>query len=200
MKWCELETDSRQLGLRSGGAQPITGFWYSEDSPLNVWADMSHLLPWEGRSADVRHVSYFVSPMRDAGGEAASLEATRTAAEALLERHVGPLLWPDARTPQGALDWSLLDAPPSKVGRGRLAGQYLRANVSPSERYVLSVAGSTAHRLPAHLPDTFPNLYLAGDWTRNGLNCGCMEAAVTSGLLAASAAMGGRALEMVHYA
>ena len=34
------------------------------------------------------------------------------------------------------------------------------------------------------------NLYLAGDWTRNGLNCGAMESAVLGGLLAASALSG----------
>lgn len=47
-----------------------------------------------------------------------------------------------------------------------------RANVSPPELYVLSVPGSSQYRLPAVDPHEFSNLYLAGDWTKNGLNLG----------------------------
>ena len=36
----------------------------------------------------------------------------------------------------------------------------------------------------------YDNLYLAGDWTDNGLNAGCIEAAVVSGLQAANAVAG----------
>jgi uncharacterized protein with NAD-binding domain and iron-sulfur cluster len=60
----------------------------------------------------------------------------------------------------------------------------------PSERYVLSVPGSSKHRLPAHDPEEFTNLYLAGDWTENGFNLGCVEAATMSGLQAANAISG----------
>jgi hypothetical protein len=61
--------------------------------------------------------------------------------------------------------------------------QYFRANIDPSELYVQSPPGSTAHR---RLPwDTgYENLLIAGDWTYNGLNVGCVEAAVMSGRLA----------------
>jgi len=52
---------------------------------------------------------------------------------------------------------------------------------------VLSVVGSTVFRLPAHDPATFPNLYLAGDWTVCNLNAGCMEAATMSGMLCSNA-------------
>jgi hypothetical protein len=85
--------------------------------------------------------------------------------------------------------WSdLLDRrPDAPHGPARLDAQYLRANTHPSERYVLSVAGSTIHRLPPHDPDEYANLYLAGDWTDNGMNCGAMESAVLGGLLAARA-------------
>jgi hypothetical protein len=34
------------------------------------------------------------------------------------------------------------------------------------------------------------NLYLAGDWTKNGLDAGCVEAAVTSGMLCSRAITG----------
>jgi uncharacterized protein with NAD-binding domain and iron-sulfur cluster len=72
---------------------------------------------------------------------------------------------------------------------------YSIANVEPSARYVQTRAGSTEYRIP--IPRNsgtgntgFTNLYVAGDWTRNGLNAGCVEAAVTSGLLAARAISG----------
>jgi uncharacterized protein with NAD-binding domain and iron-sulfur cluster len=31
----------------------------------------------------------------------------------------------------------------------------------------------------------FANLSVAGDWVRNGIDCGCVESAVTGGLVAA---------------
>jgi uncharacterized protein with NAD-binding domain and iron-sulfur cluster len=75
-------------------------------------------------------------------------------------------------------------------GRGRFQGQYWHANVMPSERYVISPPGSSKHRLPAHDPQEFTNLYLAGDWTDNGFNLGCVEAATMSGRLASHAMCG----------
>jgi len=36
------------------------------------------------------------------------------------------------------------------------------------------------------------NLVLAGDWTDNGFNAGCLEAAITSGRMAARAVIGGQ--------
>jgi len=65
-----------------------------------------------------------------------------------------------------------------------LAGQSQSA-----ERYVLSVPGSTQYRLsPAN--SGFTNLYLAGDWTLNGLNFGCIESATMGGLEVSQAICG----------
>lgn len=50
--------------------------------------------------------------------------------------------------------------------------------------------GQLKHRLPAHDPQGFANLVLAGDWTHNNFNLGCVEAAVMSGLLASHALTG----------
>jgi uncharacterized protein with NAD-binding domain and iron-sulfur cluster len=58
--------------------------------------------------------------------------------------------------------------------------------VNPSDHYVLSVPGSSQYRLAAG-NSGFSNLILAGDWTRNGMNAGSVEAAATSGILAAEA-------------
>jgi hypothetical protein len=51
---------------------------------------------------------------------------------------------------------------------------------------VLTPAGSVKHRLAADASGV-ENLVLAGDWTRNGIDGGCVESAVLSGLQAARA-------------
>ena len=61
--------------------------------------------------------------------------------------------------------------------------------VAPSERYVLSVVNSTQYRMEAG-GSGFNNLYLAGDWIKTGLNCGCMEATIMSGMQASRAICG----------
>jgi uncharacterized protein with NAD-binding domain and iron-sulfur cluster len=62
-------------------------------------------------------------------------------------------------------------------------------NIDPSDRYVQSLPGSDQYRLR---PDEsgYDNLVLAGDWTDCGMNAGCIEAAVMSGLQAANAVLG----------
>ena len=81
-----------------------------------------------------------------------------------------------------------LIAPRHPIDAARLS-TYLRANVDGTERYVLSLAGTTGYRLhPGQ--SGFPNLFLAGDWTFNVVNAGCVEAAVISGRLAAASICG----------
>jgi hypothetical protein len=69
---------------------------------------------------------------------------------------------------------------------GSVDDQFFRANTTGSERYVLTTAGSTKHRL-APGDSGFENLVLAGDWTRTPINAGSVEAAVRSGQSAAAA-------------
>jgi hypothetical protein len=111
-------------------------------------------------------------------------------AAAWLERNTGPL-WTRATLPghPDALDLSLLHAPPTLSGIQRLAAQYLRVNMEPTERYVLSVPGSSKYRLEAGTSG-FANLVLAGDLVRTVFNVGCIEAAVMGGLAAAGALSG----------
>jgi uncharacterized protein with NAD-binding domain and iron-sulfur cluster len=75
------------------------------------------------------------------------------------------------------------------TGEQRLDAQYFRANVDPTEHYVLSVTDSTRYRLSAD-QSGYSNLLLSGDWTRNLINAGCIEAAVMSGMLTALAVQG----------
>ena len=75
-------------------------------------------------------------------------------------------------------------------GVARLEGQYFRACIDPSDRYVTSAKGTIEHRLPAD-GSGFANLTLTGDWIDNGsLNLGCVESTVIAGLQAAEAVTG----------
>jgi uncharacterized protein with NAD-binding domain and iron-sulfur cluster len=53
----------------------------------------------------------------------------------------------------------------------------------------MSNKGATQYRLTSETCG-FANLSIAGDWTVNGFNAGCVEAAVTSGLMASRAICG----------
>lgn len=148
--------------------------------PLDTWADMSDLIGHEDWSAPgPASIAYFCSPAHDAGVDTIPF-ADRVkdwADNALLQ------MWPKAEK-NGKFDMSLLHAETAKSGPAKFKAQYFRENFYGSERYVLSVPGSVQYRLP---PDGtgFDNLYIAGDWTRCGINAGCVEAATISGLGAA---------------
>jgi uncharacterized protein with NAD-binding domain and iron-sulfur cluster len=98
-------------------------------------------------------------------------------------------LWPRGCNAGGALAWDELAADAGTRGEARLDAQFLRANFQPTERYVLTRAGSVKYRLGAG-ESGFANLKLAGDWTRNGIDGGSVEAAITSGMQAARAISG----------
>jgi uncharacterized protein with NAD-binding domain and iron-sulfur cluster len=187
-----VRTQAFQLWL----AQPPTalGWAHSQNSvagcyvePIDTWCDMTHLLDreeWNPRDG-VAGIAYFCGVLDELPGETAeeATERVKATAEAFLGQHVGPL-WPKAVARVGGMDWwALADPGRSTQGPARLASQYFRANISGSERYVLTPAGSVQHRLGAGQSGV-ANLVLAGDWTRNGIDGGCVEAAVTSGLQA----------------
>jgi hypothetical protein len=96
-------------------------------------------------------------------------------------------LYPRA-TNAGGLDWTLLAAPADVTGPARFGAQYVRANCTPSERYVLDLPGTSACRLEAGRSG-FSNLILAGDWVFTGLG-GAVESAVIGGMQAAEAVIG----------
>ena len=92
--------------------------------------------------------------------------------------------------------WDYLVDLKNETGESRLASQYFRANIDPSERYVLSAAGSSVYRLKTN-ESGFENLYITGDWIQNGLNAGFVEGAVTSGLLTAIAVSGNNNIKIL---
>ena len=177
---------------------PVAGGYVE---PLDTWADMSHLIEREDWDPATMpgNIAYFCGPMEDDPNEpphfsdpdypARESSKVRQRVIDFLTSHIRHL-WPKAVVPEsGELDWSLLLDHGDAQGSARLDSQYWVANINPTERYVLMVPGSTRYRLPSDRSG-FENLYLAGDWTRNGLNAGCVEAAVMSGLQVSRAITG----------
>ena len=80
-------------------------------------------------------------------------------------------------------------APDSLSGPDRFDAQFCAAYIDPSERYVLSLRGTSQYRMRSD-GSGFENLFLAGDWTDNDINLGCVEAAVMSGFFASRAVCG----------
>src|SRR5262249_25558958 len=152
----------------------------------DVWADMTPVVATEGWQAGLRpaSVQYICGPLKDSGFANAqlALQAVENNTATWLD-NMCMAAWP-ATNVNGTFDYSCLVASAGTAQRKRLSQQCLRVNFEASELYVLSVAGSTEARLRA---DAMPaaNLYVAGDWTLNGLNAGCVEAAVMSGMQAA---------------
>jgi uncharacterized protein with NAD-binding domain and iron-sulfur cluster len=165
--------------------------------PFNGLADFSHLIAYENwPDPPPKSLWYFSGAM--ALGESPEFsfhdfpreQHLRVKHQAIqfLQATAGYLL-PWAKTdwePLG-LNFSLLRAGgPGDIGLERFDRQFWRANIDPSERYVLCPPGSTKHRLTAD-GSGFANLVLAGDWIYNGLNVGSVEGAVMGGKLAAHA-------------
>ena len=177
----------RQFELMSGYSQPI-----------DSWADMSQVLPREAwNDPQVKSVHYIFGPLEDSeqipepGRQSdfpqQQLERVKQQMTRFVDQNAGPL-WPRAVETRngGGFDWNILFDLYGRSGIERLNGQFWRANVEPSERYVLSVKDSGRFRLEPG-SSGFDNLYLAGDWTKNGFDAGCVEAAALSARLAAEA-------------
>jgi uncharacterized protein with NAD-binding domain and iron-sulfur cluster len=158
----------------------------------DTYSNMSQLLRrerWTGRVRP-REVAYLCGVIDHAGVSSQEEADARVRENALgfLEGNAKPV-WPALVGADGRFDWSVLCAADGEQGEARLKSQFLRANFQPTERYVMTRAGSVRHRLAAD-DSGFHNLKLAGDWTKNGIDGGSVEAAVTSGMQAARAISG----------
>lgn len=190
-----LRPDEARLGWNRPG---VTTSGYV--APFDTWASMPQTL-WAEQwpvNDHPRTVAYFCGALnaawpnsKDIADPNAYVASCRkkvfAEAVAYLDNHVG-LYLPGAVTEQG-FAWHLLVGANGHRGASALETQYVSVNIDPSDRYVLSVPGSDKHRLRAD-ESGYDNLVLAGDWTDNGFNAGCIEAAVMSGLQAANALLG----------
>jgi uncharacterized protein with NAD-binding domain and iron-sulfur cluster len=184
-----------ELGWKDGSDVMIV---YQE--PFNSWGEMSELLPMENwPPADAPgSLEYFCgalegpdrAPLDNPNYPEETYQRVKQNAMNWLNNYIGQI-WPAATSKEnpGGLDYQLLIDFNDQKGVERLDFQYLRANVDPSERYVMSLPKTIEHRLRAD-GSGFSNLVLAGDWLISGVNGGCVEAAVQTGMVASRAICG----------
>jgi uncharacterized protein with NAD-binding domain and iron-sulfur cluster len=168
-------------------------------SEFDTWADMTNTLASErtwrkatganamaegGKSLDdARSVAYFCSTLLESevkaaakpGGSSTLEDKINSRLNRLLEKDIEPL-WPDAFEDHNT-------AKTFEIAR------HVQANFEGSDRYVQSPPGSLSARI-SPLDRSVDNMTVAGDWTASGLDAGCVEAAVMSGILAAYAISG----------
>jgi Flavin containing amine oxidoreductase len=174
-----VPTQAAQLWLTESEAElgwPAEGATLSGwDKPFDTYSSMSHLLPLEDwPAADApRGLAYLCSSLPDEPGH--DQRSVRAALEQVLDERMSDL-WPLARGPHGFR---------RAVLHGGIEAQFVTAAIDPSDRYVQSLPGTNRYRLRVD-ESGLGNLVLAGDWTNCGLNAGCIEAAVLSGLEAAN--------------
>jgi uncharacterized protein with NAD-binding domain and iron-sulfur cluster len=166
-------------------------------APFDTWASMPQTL-WAEEWPDGEHpgtVAYFCGAFDAEWPTSDSRESyvARCRRQVLdnavdyLDQHVG-LYLPGAVTERG-FAWHLLSGAAGVDDRAALESQHISVNIDPSDRYVQSVPGSDKYRLRSD-ESGYDNMVLAGDWTDSGMNAGCIEAAVMSGLQAANALLG----------
>jgi uncharacterized protein with NAD-binding domain and iron-sulfur cluster len=185
--------DEARLGWKWPGAT-ISAY----ERPLETWASMSQTLWSEDWPPDdtPRAVMYLCGSFDAQWPTTQNLEEyvrhteSRVHQDAVdfMNKH-SSLFLPDAQAGEGRFAWHLLTGVKDETGLEALATQYVSTNIDPSDRYVQSIPGTDRFRLR---PDEsgYDNLALAGDWTDSGINAGCIEAAVISGLQAANYILG----------
>lgn len=175
-------------------------------APLDTWADMTHLLaseqawrearPRRGQGAaagtSARSLAYLCGAL-DAGDPPTRDDLERLLRGRAPQSEAGPwprALWPRAFADDETAAARCVAADGQAAGAGALADQVWRVNDLGSDRYAQSLPGRVERRL-SPLAHDVSNATVAGDWTACGLDAGCVEAAVMSGLLAVHALTGG---------
>jgi uncharacterized protein with NAD-binding domain and iron-sulfur cluster len=155
----ELDLGLPRADLTSSGWGP----------PFDTYASMSHLLPHERWTSDPpRGLAYLCGVLPDT--------AAIDAVDRDLSQHLNEGL---TRLLPGLAD---RDGGPRP---GAIRATFTTSPTHPSDRYVQALPGSRSARLSAD-GSGVDGLVLAGDWTRTGLDAGCIEAAVISGVRAAN--------------
>ncbi len=171
------------------GDLPISGCYIE---PFDTWADMSDLIIRESWPDDAfpNNIAYMCGPIMDRVDYSKwdfndhdvpqkAYDAVVDGTQKFLEEHVGKL-WPNTIDENGNFKWELLVDLKNGKNEERFKSQWFKANIDPSELYVLSVTNSTKNRLKTN-ESGYDNMFITGDWIFTGLNCGCVEAAVIAG-------------------
>jgi uncharacterized protein with NAD-binding domain and iron-sulfur cluster len=196
---------TRTLAMQLWLQPDLKGLGWNEPSPIidsyaqpfNTWADMSQLIVREQwpPTLPVKNISYFCGTMTGGIPAKSDIDAPRRELLAVKElaldwlRKNPGFLWPNATQANGSLDWSVLTDPTNASGEARFEAQFWRVNIDPTERYTLTLPKTTQHRMRADNTG-FANLIVAGDWTWQPMNVGCVEGTVMSGLMAANVMLG----------
>jgi uncharacterized protein with NAD-binding domain and iron-sulfur cluster len=182
-----LNQDLEGLGWIEGDKVPVVGTYVEL---MDTYADMSHLIPHESWRPELNaiNVAYFCGAQPDtATQEEADALAYQTSYDHMVNNM--PLLWTNLKTGTGEMQWNFFVDPKNGAGVDRFKAQFFRANWTATERYTLSVKGSTQYRLKANATG-YKNLYICGDWIDNNFNSGCIEATVMSGMQCSQAICG----------
>jgi len=187
-----LREDEPSLGWHEPGTT-VSAY----EQPFHTWASMPQLIHAERWPTADRpgSIAYFCGALQASwppdmpAGPYVTEHRARVRANAveLVERRLAHML--PGTSPDGSFRWDLLCGRDGHAGRSAIDTQLCLANIDPSDRYVQCAPGSDSYRLRGD-ESGYDNLVLAGDWTDNGLNAGCIEAATISGLQAANAVLG----------
>lgn len=190
-----IQTQAFQLWLTTPPVE--LGFPYGHTAtssfiePVDTACDNSQLLWSEDWPVDnaPKSVWYFCGTLDDVEGED-DWDHANQRAKAAAYGYLDAISqqWPGA-VDAGEFKWDLLFTTDDVSGPARFDTQFWRANIAPSERYVQTLPDTVRYRLAAD-ESGLANLFLAGDWTRNGMDIGAVEATVMSGMLAARAISG----------
>jgi uncharacterized protein with NAD-binding domain and iron-sulfur cluster len=168
--------------------------------PIQTWGDFSQVLPREAWPADNApgSVSYLcgnlpdpehIPDFSDHAFPRVQYERVRSMAWQWLSDNADDI-WPKASPsfdPTG-INWNELYDPKNGGNPARFNAQWFRANISPSERYVLCVPKDKDVRMKQG-KTPFANLYVAGDYVYTGI-LGSIEASVMTGMMASRAISG----------
>ncbi len=177
---------------------PLSGT-YKE--PFDTWADMSDLIIRESwpDAHYPNNIAYVCGPIQhkveydkwnfeDHSVPQKAYDRVRDRTLDYLQK-LSHHLWPNTSDGKGNFNWDLLVDTENTSGIARFDRQWFRANIDPTELYVLSETNSSACRLKTD-QNGFDNVYITGDWIDNGFNAGCVEAAVIAGKQTARAILG----------
>jgi uncharacterized protein with NAD-binding domain and iron-sulfur cluster len=202
--WMSCSIEQMQYPFADKGL-PLLGSYHE---PYDTWADMSDLINREAWPAGYvpQNIAYFCGPMpqpyaneilqnaqtgnfNNPDFPAQQTQVAKNYAADYLQNltaHIWPGIWPQGQT---QFDYTKLIDLNNGTGSARFDAQFFRANIDPTELYVMSFTNSSKYRLRTD-KTAYSNLFITGDWIDNGFNAGCIEATVMSGLQAARAVSG----------